>query len=112
MQHHFDIITSALLWTGSCSEPYIIVSQEEDVSNLQCDVRGAFPKPAIEWQDRAGHRIDGAVETKFEQKEDGRFYITVEISVTQDGIYRCVVTQQEICHQTQAEAKIAIKRKN
>ncbi|XP_075869354.1 CD276 antigen homolog isoform X2 [Nelusetta ayraudi] len=92
------------LTVGACPKPYIHV----DMSNLKCEIEGAFPEPTIEWQNSARKPIKDAVEIKSQQKEDGRFDKIWEINVTQSGIYYCVVTQEEICHQIEGKTAVHI----
>lgn len=93
------------LTVGVCPEPVIHVNQIAGVSNLKCEIKGAFPEPTIEWQGGARKPIKDAVEIKSEWK-DGRFRKILEINVTQSGIYYCVVTQEEICHQTEQKTTV------
>lgn len=99
-----------MLFTGACPKPSIDVSYAEDMSVLQCVIEGAFPKPDTKWQDSAGTDLP-AVAIK-STEEEGRFYITLQTTVSQSGVYRCVVTQQEICHRTQRETEVHISGEN
>ncbi|XP_034724933.1 V-set and immunoglobulin domain-containing protein 1-like [Etheostoma cragini] len=78
-------------------------------AHLQCEVRGASPKPKLEWRDGAENPLP-AEEPQTSEKR-GRFYITLITTVNQTGRYRCVVTQEEISHQTQAETFVHISGK-
>ncbi|XP_056879620.1 CD276 antigen-like isoform X2 [Takifugu flavidus] len=83
---------------GASPEPLIrIVDGGPDWELLQCEVKGAHPRPAVQWQDSSG-RVLPALETKSEER-DGRFYVTVRANVSSSGNYSCVVTQEEFCHQ-------------
>lgn len=92
------------LTVGACPKPVIRVKK----SNLKCEIEGAFPEPSMEWQDSARKPIKDAVVTKFEWKQDERFHKILEINVTQSGIYYCVVTQKQICHQIEEETDVHI----
>lgn len=94
------------MFTGASPEPYITVNQTKDRSLLQCEVRGASPKPEVEWWDSSG-TILPAVETLSTEKE-GSFYMTLQTNVTQSGHYRCVVTQLKISHRIHAETNVYI----
>ncbi|XP_038552518.1 butyrophilin-like protein 10 isoform X1 [Micropterus salmoides] len=85
--------------TGAAAEPSItIVNITEFGVLLQCDVRGAFPKPTVEWQDGAGNKLT-AEETQVSERE-GHFYITLQTTVTKTKTNRfyCVVQQDDIGH--------------
>uniref|UniRef100_A0A674MEA7 Ig-like domain-containing protein n=1 Tax=Takifugu rubripes TaxID=31033 RepID=A0A674MEA7_TAKRU len=62
-----------------------------------CEVEGAHPRPAVQWQDSSG-RVLPAQETESEER-DGLFYVTVRANVSRSDNYSCVVTQEEFCHQ-------------
>lgn len=78
------------------------------ISKFRCQIKGAFPEPTIEWQDSSRRPVDGAVETKFKQNEDGRYDRIVEVTVSQSGTYYCVATQKGVCHQTERNATVYI----
>ncbi|XP_056880682.1 CD276 antigen-like isoform X11 [Takifugu flavidus] len=83
---------------GASPEPLIrTVDGGPDRALLQCEVKGAHPRPAVQWQDSSG-RVLPAQETESEER-DGRFYVTVRANVSRSGDYSCVVTQEEFCHQ-------------
>ncbi|XP_059185746.1 butyrophilin-like protein 1 isoform X2 [Centropristis striata] len=73
---------------------------------LQCEVQGAFPKPALEWRDSAGNKLPA--EKTQDLERDGRFYITLQTTVTKADNYHCNVTQEEIFHQTSAETFVPL----
>uniref|UniRef100_A0A674PCI1 Ig-like domain-containing protein n=1 Tax=Takifugu rubripes TaxID=31033 RepID=A0A674PCI1_TAKRU len=86
------------LRVGASSEPLIrMVDGGPDRALLQCEVKGAHPRPAVQWQDSSG-RVLPAQETESEER-DGRFYVTVRANVSRSDNYSCVVTQEEFCHQ-------------
>ncbi|CAK6984185.1 selection and upkeep of intraepithelial T-cells protein 2, partial [Scomber scombrus] len=66
---------------------------------LQCEVRGAFPKPELEWQ--GGANILPDEELKVTER-GGLYDIILQTTVTKTDNYRCVATQKEISHQTYA----------
>uniref|UniRef100_A0A671X7N5 CD276 antigen homolog n=1 Tax=Sparus aurata TaxID=8175 RepID=A0A671X7N5_SPAAU len=91
-------------------EPYItILDETEDGSLLQCKVRGASPEPKVEWQDSSGNILP-AEEPQVSER-GGRYYVTINTTVTKTGRYRCVVTQEEISHHTSAETFVFISEK-
>ncbi|XP_042350390.1 V-set domain containing T-cell activation inhibitor 1-like [Plectropomus leopardus] len=71
---------------------------------LQCEVRGASPKPRLQWQDSAGNKLP-AEEPQVSYRED-HDSITLNINVTKSDRYRCVITQDEIHHQTHEETLV------
>ena len=73
---------------------------------LQCEVKGASPKPKVEWKDRAGHILPA--EEPQVSDTGGRYYVTLLTTVTKTDHYRCVVTQEEIHHQTHSETYVFI----
>ncbi|XP_038552507.1 butyrophilin-like protein 1 isoform X2 [Micropterus salmoides] len=84
---------------GAAAEPSItIVDVTEFGVLLQCEVRGAFPKPTVEWQDGAGNKLP-AEETQVSERE-GHFYITLQTTVkkTENNRFHCVVQQDDIGH--------------
>ncbi|XP_051263173.1 butyrophilin subfamily 2 member A1-like isoform X5 [Dicentrarchus labrax] len=93
--------------TGASPDPYIrILNPTEDGALLQCEVRGASPKPKVEWKDSAGNILP-AEETQVSDR-GGRYYVTLLTTVTKTDHYRCVVTQEEIHHQTHSETYVFI----
>ncbi|XP_078105404.1 selection and upkeep of intraepithelial T-cells protein 2-like isoform X2 [Sander vitreus] len=83
-----------------------MLGQTEDGVLLQCEVRGASPKPRLEWQDSAGNILP-AEETLVSER-GGRFYIILQTTVTKTDHYRCVVTQEEINHETDAMTYVPV----
>ncbi|XP_045932008.1 uncharacterized protein LOC123987298 isoform X2 [Micropterus dolomieu] len=92
---------------GAAPKPYVItLRQTKDWALLQCEVRGAFPKPTVEWQDSAGNKFPG--EEPQVSERGGSFYITLQTTVMKTDRYRCVATQEEIKHQIYAETHVYI----
>uniref|UniRef100_A0A671X184 CD276 antigen homolog n=1 Tax=Sparus aurata TaxID=8175 RepID=A0A671X184_SPAAU len=90
------------LVVAASPEPYItILDETKDWSLLQCKVRGASQEPKVEWQDSSGNILP-AEEPQVSER-GGRYYVTINTTVTKTGRYRCVVTQEEISHQINAE---------
>nr|XP_024655214.1 butyrophilin subfamily 3 member A2-like [Maylandia zebra] len=71
---------------------------------LQCDVKNAYPKPTVEWQDSKDQIIPS--EKPHVSEQGGHFYITVNTTVEKSGRYHCVATQKEINHQAQKEINV------
>ncbi|XP_074504198.1 hemicentin-1-like [Sebastes fasciatus] len=76
---------------------------------LQCDVRGASPKPKVEWQDSAGNILP--TEEPQVSERGGSYNITLNANLTKTARYRCVVTQDTIGHQVSAETFVHISEK-
>ncbi|TWW61436.1 hypothetical protein D4764_04G0000820 [Takifugu flavidus] len=92
---------------GASPEPLIrIVDGGPDRALLLCEVKGAHPRPAVQWQDSSG-RVLPAQETESEER-DGRFYVTVRANVSRSGDYSCVVTQEDVCHQISSTTFVPI----
>ncbi|XP_039654165.1 butyrophilin subfamily 2 member A2-like [Perca fluviatilis] len=88
-------------------EPDInIIDATDDGVLLQCEVRGAVPKPRVEWQDRDGNKLP-AEDPQVSERGD-RYHITLQTTVTKTGCCRCVVTQEETNRRTHAEIYVAI----
>ncbi|XP_028432769.1 CD276 antigen homolog isoform X2 [Perca flavescens] len=88
-------------------EPYIrTLKATAGWALLQCEVRRAAPKPKLEWKDSAGNTLP-AEETKVSER-GGSYYITLTTTVTKTDNYSCVVTQEEISHQTHSEISVHI----
>ncbi|XP_070708101.1 V-set domain-containing T-cell activation inhibitor 1-like [Pempheris klunzingeri] len=95
------------LVVGAAPKPSITTLEEtNDREVLQCEVHGAFPKPTVEWKDSAGNILP-AEDTQVSER-GGRFYITVNTTVTKTGRYRCVATQETIHHQIYSETSVTI----
>ncbi|XP_038552495.1 butyrophilin subfamily 3 member A2-like isoform X1 [Micropterus salmoides] len=93
--------------SGASPEPSVkTLNQTQDVALLQCEIRGAFPKPTVEWQDSAGNKLP-AEEPQVSER-GGSFYITVNTTVMKTDHYRCVATQEEIHHHIYAETYVYI----
>ncbi|XP_069387350.1 CD276 antigen homolog isoform X1 [Paralichthys olivaceus] len=87
---------------GAASKPSVtILDETTDRVLLQCEVRGASPKPVVQWQNRAGDIVP-AEEPQVSER-GGRYDIILQTTVTKTDHYRCVSTQEEIKHQTHAE---------
>ncbi|XP_035858468.1 immunoglobulin superfamily member 11-like [Sander lucioperca] len=91
-------------------EPYIrTLKATADWDLLQCEVQRAAPKPKLEWQDSAGNTLPA--EETWTSERGGSYYITLNTTVTKTDNYSCVVTQEEISHQTHAETFVHISGK-
>ncbi|XP_073323647.1 butyrophilin-like protein 2 [Pagrus major] len=87
---------------GAASKPSVtILDQTKDWSLLQCEVLGASPNPKVEWRDSSGNILP-VKDLKVTARGDS-YDIVLNVTVTKTDRYRCVVTQQEINRQTDAE---------
>ncbi|XP_042372625.1 butyrophilin subfamily 1 member A1-like, partial [Plectropomus leopardus] len=91
---------------GAVSKPNIaILAETDDRVLLRCEVNGN-PEPEVEWRDSSGNKLPAE---KFQkQKRDGRFFITLNTTVTKTDCYRCVATQMNISHQSHAETFVRL----
>ncbi|CAK6974459.1 CD276 antigen-like isoform X9 [Scomber scombrus] len=90
-----------------------ILDLTKDGMLLQCEVRGAFPKPKpkLLWQDRAGNILPA--EEPLESETGELYYnIILQTTVTKTDKYRCVATQKETNRQTYADTFVYIPGKN
>ncbi|XP_071350660.1 hemicentin-1-like isoform X1 [Trachinotus anak] len=93
--------------TGAVSKPFITtLGETQDGVQLQCEVRGASPKPKVQWQDRAGNILP-AKEPQVSER-GGSYDIILQTTVTKTDHYRCVATQEEINHQIHAETYVPV----
>ncbi|XP_078105572.1 butyrophilin-like protein 2 isoform X1 [Sander vitreus] len=83
-----------------------IIDATDDGVLLQCEVRGAAPKPRVEWQDRDGNKLP-AKDPQVSERGD-RYHITLQTTVTKTLSCSCVVTQEETNRRTHAEIYVAI----
>lgn len=88
--------------TGASSKPHIMrVNVTEDRIQLQCVVQGASPKPKVEWKDSSGKNV--AAKDPQVTESGGSYDIILKATVTKTDNYHCVVTQEEIGHNSTAE---------
>ncbi|XP_067442291.1 hemicentin-1-like isoform X8 [Thunnus thynnus] len=87
---------------GTAPKPSVTpLKQTMNWALLQCEVRGALPKPKLHWQDSDGNILH-AEEPKVTERR-GRYNVILQINVTKTNNYRCVATQEKIKHQVDAE---------
>ncbi|XP_051803895.1 butyrophilin subfamily 2 member A2-like isoform X2 [Acanthochromis polyacanthus] len=97
------------LLVGIVAKPRaMILDNTKDQALLQCEVRGAFPKPKISWIDSNGTILPA---TEKLEDSDGLHYppaLTFQTNVTKPGVFRCRVTQEELNHTTEAQISTII----
>ncbi|XP_073324011.1 CD276 antigen homolog [Pagrus major] len=104
--HQIATVTYVHL-AGAASEPSVTtLDQTKDWSLLQCVVRGASPKPKVEWRDSSGNILP-VKDLKVTARGDS-YDIVLQTTVTKTDRYRCVVTQEEINHQIYAVTYVHI----
>ncbi|XP_044039833.1 V-set domain-containing T-cell activation inhibitor 1-like isoform X6 [Siniperca chuatsi] len=98
------------LVVGAAPEPHVtIVDVTEFGVLLQCDVRGAFPQPKLQWQDSDGN-ILRAEEPQVSERGD-HYDITLQTAVTKTktNCFHCVVEQEDIGHKISANITVREK---
>ncbi|XP_022624711.1 CD276 antigen-like, partial [Seriola dumerili] len=95
------------LLVGAAPEPSVTTLDEgNDWALLKCVVRGASPKPDVQWQDSDGKTLP-AEEPQVSER-GGSYDIILQTTVTKTDTYRCVATQEEIRHQVHAQIYVRI----
>ncbi|XP_068576030.1 butyrophilin subfamily 3 member A2-like isoform X2 [Cebidichthys violaceus] len=74
---------------------------------LRCDVQGASPEPEVEWRDGDGNVLP-AEEPQVSERGGG-FNVALGAKVTKAGRYRCVATQEDVGHVTDAHIDVSEK---
>ncbi|KAJ4919385.1 hypothetical protein JOQ06_022881 [Pogonophryne albipinna] len=84
-----------VLLNGAASEPSVLIlDQTKDKSLLQCLVRGAFPKPLLQWTDSSGNMVPAAEPQVSER--GGSYDVILQTTVSKTDNYSCVASQEEI----------------
>uniref|UniRef100_A0A3Q1ECE8 Ig-like domain-containing protein n=1 Tax=Acanthochromis polyacanthus TaxID=80966 RepID=A0A3Q1ECE8_9TELE len=105
--YFFSTVDIFIMFTGIVAKPRaMILDITEDQALLQCEVRGAFPKPQISWIDSDGTILPAT--EKLENSDDLHYSpaLTLQTTVTKTGIFRCRVTQQELNHTTDDQISV------
>ncbi|XP_036958157.1 V-set and immunoglobulin domain-containing protein 1-like isoform X4 [Acanthopagrus latus] len=95
-----------VLLNGAASEPSVTTIKTDGVTVLQCVVKGASPKPKVEWKDSSGNILP--VKDLKETERGDSYDIVLQTTLTKTDNFRCVVTQEEINHQIYAEIDLNI----
>ncbi|XP_069387417.1 butyrophilin subfamily 2 member A1-like isoform X2 [Paralichthys olivaceus] len=86
------------LVVGAAPPPYVkILNATGDGVLLQCSVRGAFPKPQVEWETSDG-KIVPAEEPQVSQRGDLYDVVLLATVNKMKTMYRCVVKQDGFGH--------------
>ncbi|XP_073323649.1 V-set domain-containing T-cell activation inhibitor 1-like [Pagrus major] len=91
---------------GAASKPSVTSIKSDDGTVLQCEVLGASPKPKVEWKDSSGNILP-VKDLKVTERGDS-YDIVLQAALTKTDNFRCVVTQEEIGHQTGAETYVPL----
>ncbi|KAL7407861.1 hypothetical protein ABVT39_014774 [Epinephelus coioides] len=83
-----------------------VLKATDDWRQLQCEVRGASPKPKVEWKDSDGNILP-AEEPQVTDR-GGSYDIILQTTVTKTDLYHCVVTQEEINRQIHREISVHV----
>ncbi|CAB1433855.1 unnamed protein product [Pleuronectes platessa] len=95
------------LVVGAAPKPSATILDGTTVwARLRCSVHGAFPKPDVQWQNRAGDIVP-AEEPQVSER-GGRYDIILQTTVTKTDHYRCVSTQEEINHRIYTETYVPV----
>ncbi|XP_026163061.1 butyrophilin-like protein 1 isoform X2 [Mastacembelus armatus] len=89
---------------GAAPAPWTkILKVTEDGVVLQCEVRGASPKPDVKWQDSDGNVL--RAEEPQVSERGGLYYVSLLTTVTKTStnLFHCVSTQKDIGHRTEEE---------
>ena len=93
------------VFTGAAPEPCIRTLAESNLwSLLECEAHGD-PLSTIKWEDSDNNTAE---EPQISDR-GGRSYITVNVTVTKTGNYRCVATQKTLSHQIAAVTSVQIQ---
>ncbi|CAI5686577.1 unnamed protein product [Oreochromis niloticus] len=101
-----DIRFHIELAVGAAEPSVTNLDQTNDWALLKCVVKGASPKPTVEWWDSNSQTIPS--EEPQVSKKGERFYVTLKTNVTKTDRYHCVTTQKEIWHQAHTEINVRL----
>nr|XP_046241094.1 butyrophilin-like protein 2 isoform X2 [Scatophagus argus] len=83
------------------AKPSVTIRKTKDGSLLLCEVPNAHPEPTVKWQDSNGNKLPD--KEREVTKSGDHFSVILQAAVTKTDDYRCVVTQNGISHQTEAD---------
>ncbi|XP_039861085.1 inactive tyrosine-protein kinase 7-like [Simochromis diagramma] len=92
---------------GAAPKPFVgILNISEDEALLKCEVRGASPKPKVEWRDSDGNILPA--EEPQVSRTGERYDITLLTTVTRtnSSLFHCVATQEEMGHVTRDQIDV------
>uniref|UniRef100_A0A3Q4G0Y8 CD276 antigen homolog n=2 Tax=Neolamprologus brichardi TaxID=32507 RepID=A0A3Q4G0Y8_NEOBR len=95
------------LVVGAAPKPLVhVLNISEDEALLKCEVRGASPKPKVEWRDGDGNILPAEEQVSHTEE---RYNITLLTTVTRtnSSVFHCVATQEEMGHVTEDKLYVA-----
>ncbi|XP_063329424.1 butyrophilin-like protein 1 [Pelmatolapia mariae] len=94
--------------TGAAPKPLIhVLKISEDEARLKCEVRGAFPKPKVEWRDGDGNTLPAEEPQVSHTGERYDITLLTMVTRTNSSLFLCVATQEELKHETQDKLYVA-----
>ncbi|XP_040890865.1 V-set domain containing T-cell activation inhibitor 1-like isoform X5 [Toxotes jaculatrix] len=100
----FEVRDRSAEITGAAPAPYIRILNATDAGVLlQCEVRGASPKPKVEWQDSDGNVLPA--EEPQVSESGGRYNVTLRTTVTKttSNHFHCVAKQEDFGHRIEGD---------
>ncbi len=97
------LFISCSVFSGATRQPYVSIVGVTDFGvQLKCEVRDAFPRPKLQWQD-SDEKILSAEEPQVSKRGE-HFDISLQTTVTKSPTNRfhCVVTQEATGHRNDA----------
>ncbi|KAL3966346.1 immunoglobulin superfamily member 9B [Sarotherodon galilaeus] len=95
------------LVVGAAPKPLVhVLNITEDQAVLKCEVRGASPKPKVEWRDSGGNILP-AKEQVLQTGERYNITLLTNVTRTNSSVFHCVATQEEINHKTEDKLYVA-----
>lgn len=96
------------LAVGAAPKPLIhVLKITKDEALLKCEVRGAFPKPKVEWRDGDGNILPAEEPQVSHTGERYNITLLTTVTKTNSNVFHCVATQEEIGHVTEDKLYVA-----
>nr|XP_046241053.1 butyrophilin-like protein 2 isoform X2 [Scatophagus argus] len=92
--------------SGAAKPSVKTLHQSETWALLQCKVPNARPEPTVKWQDSNGNKLPD--KERDVTKSGDHFSVVLLTNVTKTDNFSCVVTQEDISHQTEAEIDVRL----
>ncbi|XP_039468513.1 butyrophilin-like protein 1 isoform X3 [Oreochromis aureus] len=80
-----------------------ILKITEDKAVLKCEVRDASPKPKVEWRDGDGNILPAEEPQVSHTGERYNITLLTTVTRTNNSLFHCVATQEELSHVTEDE---------
>ncbi|XP_039468622.1 CD276 antigen homolog [Oreochromis aureus] len=92
---------------GAAPKPIVhVLKITEDEARLKCEVRGAFPKPKVEWRDEDGNILPAEEPQVSHTGERYNITLLTTVTRTNSSLFHCVATQEEIGHVTENKLSV------